>query len=256
MRHVLLKEKGNALFLILIAVALFAALTYAITQSGKGSGGGTSKEQAVLVAAQITQYAGELQQAVSRLLLSGCTVAKLSFDSTKFPDATTYDNTQAPADHSCDIFDPVGGGVTWQAPPSVSLGVGGTQYIFTGAIGVMGVGTDNSVNGKDDKELMMVVFVPRDICLQVNQTEGAVNTGGSPPQVDDSLSIPLQSWMTWSSNFFGADPTGYFMNHMTLGDTPNNEAPELLRHAMGCYEAPDHLSGVHHYYFYDVLLVR
>lgn len=67
-------NKGNALFLILIAVALFAALSYAVTQSGRG-GGGISRETQMINAAQMVQYVGGLRTTAQRMMITGGTTA-------------------------------------------------------------------------------------------------------------------------------------------------------------------------------------
>jgi hypothetical protein len=53
-------QSGNVLFLILIAVTLFAALSYAVTQSTRGGGNATS-EKLALDAAQIQQWHSTLK---------------------------------------------------------------------------------------------------------------------------------------------------------------------------------------------------
>ena len=80
-----MNEKGNALFLILIAVALFAALSYAVTNSGRG-GSGIDKERADILAAQIMQEISMWQSHVQRLkIVSG-------YDQVLFNDSAPTDS--------------------------------------------------------------------------------------------------------------------------------------------------------------------
>ena len=63
-------SRGNALFLILIAVALFAALSYAVTNSGRG-GSGIDREQAEILAAELMNQAAAIQSQYQRLKIIG-----------------------------------------------------------------------------------------------------------------------------------------------------------------------------------------
>lgn len=97
--------RGNALFLILIAVALFAALSYAISTSGRGSGS-IEKEKSEIVRAQLVQIGAAMSQAILRMRINGCRDTEISVEN-----GGTNVNASTPSDGSCKLFDPNGGGL-------------------------------------------------------------------------------------------------------------------------------------------------
>ena len=102
------KNSGNALFLILIAVALFAALGYAISNSARSGKTDTSTEKAQLAAGVNDQCTASINAAVLRLsMVKGCASDQISYE---LPDGTNL-NPKAPTNKSCHIFSPLGGGV-------------------------------------------------------------------------------------------------------------------------------------------------
>lgn len=111
-------SRGNALFLILIAVALFAALSYAITSSGRG-GGNIEKEKLQLGANQIAQYFALIQHEVQKLMIvSGCQYNNLDWRNSNWeridgsPAAGILSSQSAQvAKSGCAVFDEYGGPV-------------------------------------------------------------------------------------------------------------------------------------------------
>jgi hypothetical protein len=101
------RERGNALFLILIAVALFAALSYAVTQSGRGSGG-VNKEQDGVNAGQMIETPAAVQAAITRMVVNGVAVRSITFDAADTTPATNVFDTN------------VGGGATDVKPPTAA----------------------------------------------------------------------------------------------------------------------------------------
>lgn len=100
-------QSGNALFLILIAVALFAALSYAITQSSRG-GAGIDRELETIDTAVNQQCAASVDAGIMRLkLIGGCGTDEISYELASGVNA----NPEAPTDKSCHLFHSNGAGV-------------------------------------------------------------------------------------------------------------------------------------------------
>lgn len=173
-------QSGNVLFLILIAVVLFAALSYAVTSStGSGGNKDTSEDKAKLYVAEITQYASAVRTAITWLTAtSKCDVIELSFEGPPFDGSDVdYVNPNSPNDFSCHIFHPDGGGVSFRNPDEkwlkgTTLTRWDKQFIFTGndCIGDIGTGAggafcwDDGTN--DDAELVMYLTDLTDsLCL-------------------------------------------------------------------------------------------
>lgn len=90
--------------MILIAVALFAALSYAVTNSSRG-GGNIEKEQALIDEGLNENCTANIERGQNVLTLyNGCSNDEISYELT---DGTNF-NPDAPVDKSCHMFDPNG----------------------------------------------------------------------------------------------------------------------------------------------------
>lgn len=175
------RESGNVLFLILIAVALFAALSYAVTQSTRSGGGSTEREQSLLGSATLTQYPTALRTAVIRLILAGNDVRVLSFDGpSDFASYSTFGRL---------VFHPDGGGAVFQqAPGDVMAAATAADWYHNANFHVPLIGRDLGATAND--VIAFVVGVNEATCARINDEMGFATTGecgtyeGTVPEIE------------------------------------------------------------------------
>lgn len=175
------KQRGNILFLILLAVVLFAALAYAVTSSLRGGGKDAGSENATAMASHITNYASLLEQTVNRLILvNGCSDTSISFQNTVVPG---YDASSVPA--KCRLFDPAGGGLSWQTPEAkwlipqaeanamLATGIFYGEYYFPNTQCILELGTGNCDSSAPTKELIVAVrYLTKNVCEAIDKQLG------------------------------------------------------------------------------------
>ena len=167
-----LNEAGNVLFIILLVVGLFAALSYTITQSDRG-GGNIDKAQAQVVANEVIAYASSISAAVEQIRQEGFGENDIKFSHPLLSNTYgTYD--AAPA---AEVFNPRGGGVTFQLAGGIASA---GDPIFSATNDVRNVGTRcanagctncTSINSQNCTDLVMYIPINNPlICQGVNKT--------------------------------------------------------------------------------------
>ncbi|PZQ47452.1 MAG: hypothetical protein DI551_03175 [Micavibrio aeruginosavorus] len=249
-------EKGNVLFLILIAVALFAALSYVVTQSTRSGSGSTESEKNLLSSAQMTQYPTALRTAVIRMILGGTGVEQVHFD---VPGSAFFTGT---ASTNLLVFHPNGGGASYQQAPAdlSATGQNSLSWYFNGNFYVPGIGTDGTSGGND-----IIAFLPgvsAGVCRKVNEELGidptsSTNSANCSTQTTQYLpvmdsGIDIDNDVKVSMND-GYDFDAAMGSAIALETVDGATCTVLNRQASGCFS--DGASPAS-YTFYSVLLER
>ncbi len=243
-------ELGNALWFVLLAIALLAALTMTITHLSDTAEQSGGKEMDRIAASQIMRVAKGWEQAVGQMQTREISANDISFASSGMV-GYTNPNCNSTA---CGFFNTAGGGQTYTAPDTAWLDSNNAaaafygQWIVTGKLCVQGVGNLNEAIGADcsmdgdasNEDLVLLLpYVKGSLCREINTLLGITNPGGNPP---------VDTGDIWASS---PQFTGTFANGTNIG--VNNIY--LYRKPYGCLEgAGTPPAGT--YTFYHVLLAR
>lgn len=162
-------EKGNILFLILLAVVLFAALSYAVTQSLRGGGQNANSEKNLVKSATITQYPVGVRAAILRMIVGGTSPTSIWFD----PPSVFADFSNVTADQALEVFHPSGGGAVFALIPSDALATASSsaRWYFNSDFEVPGIGTSTAGEAGND----LIAFADNmdaTLCAKINSELG------------------------------------------------------------------------------------
>lgn len=106
-------ERGNVMFLILIAVVLFGALSFMMSQGSRTGAQSLTLEQSRLAATEIINYLNNIKQATDSLIIKGCDPLSIDFSNEVYTNnnGTVSDPAPTGADTGCTLFHPAGGGM-------------------------------------------------------------------------------------------------------------------------------------------------
>ena len=161
-------QTGSVIFIILIAIALFASLSYAISTSSRSTGKSINDEEAEIIASEFIQSALSIRQAYKQLRLSGCSLTDIDLD--EDPSNNTRRNPLSPSasgDFRCALFHVDGGQKKADSIPSALFESGATplKWRHATSLRVGGVGTAD----KYELSLLIQALIDEKVCKALNK---------------------------------------------------------------------------------------
>lgn len=221
-------EAGNVLFLILIAVALFAALSYAVTQSTRSGGGSSDNETALINSAQVTQYPASVRTAVVRMIIGGTDLADLEFNPpSDYASLTSND---------VGVFHPSGGAATYvQAPNNLMSGGGSGTWHFNGHFEIIDIGTSVGTDAAGNEILAFLPGITQTLCNRINQELGITGDVNTDADVSANYTQDMHNGYTIPSSetiLGGAGTTTPGLQGEPFGCFQNNGGDYVYYHVL------------------------
>ncbi len=227
-------EKGNAFFIVLIGVILFAALTFTFTKTSQNTSGNINRSEAKIAATDIISNAQTIEKAINKLLRKGCSEGDISFENNFI---TGYEHSPQTT-NDCKIFNISGGNIKYKTPDNTWLDEtksGNSRYkewYLTSDICIW-ESSSAGCNPNPASDLVLILpYIKMEICEQINKTSSI--TGNIPKDTDGTYSP--------NAPFTGSYPSN-----------PSNDI-NIWQSKTGCIEASSSPSSGYH--FYHVLISR
>lgn len=210
------REQGNVLFLILIAVALFAALSYAITSSSRTSDGNTKKDKTALCVSQINSMLAGLDTEIMRIRYRGYQLHEIDYSTnqslSKGGAVLNGTSNASCTSNDCRIFNDKGGSFALPKISAADCGPPASDGYWSGSAATghvtFNAGKIPNVGSANTNSLFITVNrVNREVCGAFNTQNGLGNwNGGGIANSGISLTGTLTEFPAYTS-----DTTGFHL---------------------------------------------
>jgi len=156
-------HSGSPIVLLLIAIAVFSAFSYSISDEDPVSESEAAKLVSGNESSAITASAAAVQQAVQQMAEN-----KINPEEFEFNPPDRYDSLTRKI---AGVFHPNGGGAKMPALPSLSKeGAPAAVWIYSADYEVEGIGTGDAGKSADGNDIVaFLVNVPASLCRQINK---------------------------------------------------------------------------------------